>query len=353
MNNDHETGSNQESIEHQGNRAEIEPVSRLDLQVPPDVEDTQIRQPASRRRRVMLPIVLFLATCLSTFFVGTTEWSPPLLGLSVPAGYDPYLSDPAIEFRRSMLHYTDHWTTGLIYMATLLGILFAHEMGHFLTAVYYRIPASLPFFIPIPISPIGTFGAVIGMDGMRADRKELFDIGLAGPLAGLVVAIPVMLYGISTTDLSAPGVGAYELDLPLGTRLLMYWMGTPGFDWSVNINQSQLNPYFMAGWVGLFVTGLNMLPVSQLDGGHVTYTMFGRKAHYLAWATCIAAVLFIVIAQATMWILMLALILLMRPNHPPTRDDGVPIGWFRYVIGGLSLIIPVLCFPIYAIIPLT
>ncbi len=211
--------------------------------------------------------------------------------------------------------------------------------------------ASLPYFIPVPISPIGTFGAVIGMDGMRADRKQLFDIGLAGPLAGLVVAFPVLWYGIHQMDLTAPGTGSFELDLPLAMSAMMRWAEVPGYTPGMYINQSQLNPYFMAGWVGLLVTGLNMIPVSQLDGGHVTYTMFGRRAHWIAWAFLLGAVLFVIIAQAVNWILMLVLIFLMRPSHPPTSDDTVPIGWFRYALGAVSLTIPIFCFPPYAIIP--
>lgn len=312
-----------------------------------------------RKRRVRLPVILFVATCASTFWVGMSNWQPLEEIVNVitwsqggrAAWYDPYLSSPAVELRRDLIQYAQGWKTGFLYMATMLGILFAHEMGHFLMALRYRVPASLPYFIPVPISPIGTFGAVIGMDGMRADRKQLFDIGLAGPLAGLVVAFPVLWYGIHQMDLTAPGTGSFELDLPLAMSAMMRWAEVPGYTPGMYINQSQLNPYFMAGWVGLLVTGLNMIPVSQLDGGHVTYTMFGRRAHWIAWAFLLGAVLFVIIAQAVNWILMLVLIFLMRPSHPPTSDDTVPIGWFRYALGAVSLTIPIFCFPPYAIIP--
>lgn len=312
-----------------------------------------------RKRRVLLPVLLFLATCVSTFFVGMTNWQPleELLGLmawsqgAAPRWFDQMISSPGVELRRDLLRYAQAWETGFLYMATMLGILFAHEMGHFLMALRYRVPASLPYFLPVPISPIGTFGAVIGMDGMRADRKQLFDIGLAGPLAGLVIAIPVLWYGVTQVDLTAPGSGHFELDLPIAMDLMMRWMEVPGYSPGLYINQSQLNPYFMAGWVGLLVTGLNMIPVSQLDGGHVTYTMFGKKAHWIARGFLVFAILFIAIMGAWNWILMLLLIILMRPDHPPTSDDSVPIGWFRYVLGCLSLTIPLLCFPPMAIIP--
>ncbi|PQO46569.1 hypothetical protein C5Y93_08850 [Blastopirellula marina] len=309
--------------------------------------------PPARKRRIWLPILLFLATCASTFWVGAVDWNPfdaMIWGTgSVAAPFDPRLSDPAIEFRRELIRSFSGWKNGLYYMLAMLGILFAHEMGHFIMAVRYRVPASLPYFIPIPFSPIGTFGAVIGMDGLRADRKQLFDIGLAGPLAGLVVAIPVLYYGVREMDLTTPGTGLFKLDLPIGLEWMMQWMNVPGYHAGMYIDQSQLNPLFMAGWVGLLVTGLNMIPVSQLDGGHVTYTMFGTKAHWIARGFLVVAILFIVYAEAYNWSLMLILIILMRPDHPPTSNDSVPIGWFRYALGIASLSIPILCFPPMAI----
>ena len=222
----------------------------------------------ARPRRVRLPVILFLATCLSTFWVGVNHWFPyPLMG----------------TIRQELIA---HWQDGLVYTGCLLAILVAHEMGHFLTTLRYRVPASFPYFIPFPISPIGTMGAVIGMDGLRANRKELFDIGLAGPLAGLVVAIPIMWIGITHLDLTQYGCGPFALDLPLITRIGLYIAKPPGYAPGAMIWFSQLNPYFMAGWVGFLITGLNMLPVSQLDGGHVMYTLFGRKrtGWHVAWS---------------------------------------------------------------------
>jgi membrane-associated protease RseP (regulator of RpoE activity) len=107
---------------------------------------------------------------------------------------------------------------------------------------------------------------------------------------------------------------------------------------------SQLNPYFMAGWVGFLITGLNMLPVSQLDGGHVIYTLFGKRAHWIARGFMLLAIGFIIYNQAWMWSLMVVLVLLIGTDHPPTRDDTVRLGWFRTVLGCLSLSIPLLCF---------
>ena len=159
-----------------------------------------------------------------------------------------------------------------------MGILLAHEMGHFLQALRYHVPASLPFFIPMPISQLGTMGAVIGMQGSNANRKELFDIGLSGPWAGLVVAIPVSIAGILQASyvVPPPGIPADFAD-PLIFRLLMAWF-RPDLPEGAELI---MNPLLMAGWVGMLITGLNMLPVSQLDGGHVTYAP-SANAHYIA-----------------------------------------------------------------------
>jgi Zn-dependent protease len=299
-----------------------------------------VRLPAARPRRKKLPLILFLITCVSTFWAGAVGWLPLHYLL------EWFSKQDAMPIRRAII---SHWQDGLIYMLCLLAILMTHEMGHFLAALRYRIPASLPFFLPFPISPIGTMGAVIGMDGMRANRKEMFDIGLAGPLAGLVVAIPVMLVGINRLDLDTPEHGPFKLDTPLSVRLILEASPPPGYESGDDVSYSQLNPYFMAGWVGLLITGLNMLPVSQLDGGHVIYTLFGKRAHWIARAFMLGAIGYIIYKEAWMWSLMILLVLLIGTDHPPTRDDSVKLGWFRTGLGLASLSIPLLCFPAEAI----
>ncbi len=287
------------------------------------------------RRRVMLPLFLLVATCLSTFWAGATDWTPTSL-----VGYEQ-ADDALMPMRRMIVR---NGGQGLAYMSAMMGILLAHEMGHFLTTVYYRIPASLPYCIPFPINPLGTMGAVISMAGFKADRKQLFDIGLAGPLAGLVIAIPVLYFGIQQLDFKPGSYGGMALDCPRLVRIMISYMrpdlGNPERVWI-----SQLNPLFMAGWGGLLITGLNMLPVSQLDGGHVVYALFRRRAHWIARGFVIFAIAFVVLADATMWALMLVLVILLGADHPPTANDQVPLGRFRIALGYLSLLIPFLCFP--------
>jgi Zn-dependent protease len=283
------------------------------------------------RRRVWLPIGLFLLTMASTFVAGATGWMPHALIFN---------SDP-VPLRKAILL---HWDVGLIYMASLLLLLFAHEMGHFLATLYYRIPASFPYFLPLPVTPIGTLGAVIRMDNRDADRKQMFDIGIAGPLAGLVIAVPLLIIGVQRLDFTqaAAHAGEFRLGVPLGLRMLLNQIGPQGYVDQKDIPFSLLNPYLMAGWVGLLVTGLNMLPVSQLDGGHVTYTLFGKPAHWIARGFMVLVIAYMVYMGTYQMILMLGIILLIGIDHPPTSNDAAPIGWPRYLLGFASLAIPFL-----------
>jgi Zn-dependent protease len=288
-----------------------------------------------RRRRVLIPLILFLATCASTFWVGAANWMP-IVSMST--------------FGEMYRTVAGNWVQGLTYMCAVLAILLTHEMGHFLFALRYHIPASYPLFIPVPINPIGTMGAVIGMDGLKANRRQLFDLGLAGPLAGLCVAAPIVVLGIQRLDVNGAPAGDLAFHNPLIVKLLIAYLrhdlapGTP-------IGIGQLNPYFMAGWVGLLITGLNMLPISQLDGGHVTYALFGQRAHVLARSFLVASIVFIIIFinRAYIWTPMLVLVILMGTDHPTTSDDKVRLGPMRWAIGMASLAIPVLCFPLWGI----
>jgi len=325
-----------------GDRIPLAPLARDDRPLIPSMS-VEVR--SVRQRRRLVPLALFVATALSVFWAGALQWMPHVYMTYLANLLGPFtdvLNDPAMLIRRSLLR---HWSEGLIYMGCLLAILMTHEMGHFLMTVRYRIAASWPYFLPLPISPIGTLGAVIGMDGMRANRKEIFDIGLAGPLAGLVVCIPVLWVGIQQLDFTQPAGGPYALDLPLVIRWTLAIRAPEGYTGDGQLSHSQLNPYFMAGWVGLLVTGLNMLPVSQLDGGHVVYALFGRRAHWIARTFLMLAIAYIVYTGTYSWSLMILLILMMGTDHPPTSDDQVRLGPVRIALGWLSLLIPLLCFP--------
>lgn len=276
-----------------------------------------------RRRRIFLPVFLFAATCLSTFIVGALDWNPGRLFESNQAG--PML--------------LNNWRSGLIYMAAVIGILLTHEMGHFLQTLRYHVPASLPFFIPVPVSLIGTMGAVISMEGSRADRKQLFDIGISGPWAGLVVSLPIIWFGIKNATI-APVGAEVQLGDPLIFQLLTHYL-RPNFPPDAVLNKN--HPLLMAGWVGMLITGFNMLPISQLDGGHVIYGLFGPKAKFVARGFLIAVIVDIILEDRVSWILMLVVVIMIGVDHPPTRDDNVKLGLPRQIFGLVSLAIPVLC----------
>ena len=288
-----------------------------------------------RRRRIKLPVILFVATCLSTFFVGRTGWD--FLAL---------ISEPITMLR-------ENWWQGMAYMLSVMSILLAHEMGHFLQAVRYGVPASLPFFIPVPITPLGTMGAVIALGGSQANRRQLFDIGLTGPLAGLALALPLTCVGLITaTPLPASSdasLGGMHFGDPLVFKILAAWLRPEVTADSRLIVLS--NPLVFAGWVGMLVTGLNMLPMGQLDGGHVAYALMGKRSYWLARGMVLASVVFIVLTGQYSWSAMLGLIVFLGIHHPPTANDDVELGRGRTVLGWLSLAIPLFCFPPFPIVP--
>jgi Zn-dependent protease len=317
------------------NRGAGDVITATDRPPLPELRDSDLR--SWERRGITWPVLLFIATCLSTFWVGACGWRPQ----SVDYSYEGIYSLVAAN-----------WQTGLLYMGAVLAILLTHEMGHFLQTVRYGIPATYPLCIPVPFTLIGTMGAVISMDGTRANRKQIFDIGIAGPLAGLIVAAPILYIGVRMLNLDAPP-GPHDIQLynPVIVRWMIEWMHpewTPQASW---VSVSQLNPFFMAGWVGMLITGLNMLPVSQLDGGHTIYALFGRDAYKIARAFTIVAIAYVVInlEQAAIWTPMLVLVILLGIHHPPTADDSVELDDFRWILGVASMAIPVLCFPLQAI----
>jgi len=304
--------------------APIPPIAFGGPVVPPmrELTSADFRSP---RRRVVLPVVLFLATCASTFIAGALQWHPEIYLAAGSAG----------------VTMANNWSQGLIYMAAVIGILLAHEMGHFLQTLRYGVPASLPFFIPVPILMTGTMGAVIGMEGSRADRKQLFDIGIWGPWAGLIVALPIIYFGIQNATVMPEGADVLLGD-PLIFKVMAHYF-KPELQADAILNKAS-SPLLMAGWVGMLITGLNMLPISQLDGGHVIYGLFGPRASVIARTFLIVAILFIVLDNHYNWILMLVLVIMMGVDHPPTRDDTVELGFWRRCFGMASLAIPILCF---------
>lgn len=249
---------------------------------------------------------------------------------------------------------------GLQFSLPLLAILLAHESGHYLAARRYGVDASPPYFLPFPpqVSPLGTLGAIIRIRSVIFDRRTLFDIGVAGPLAGLAVAIPVLLLGlqrsypvpaVSATIWSHQFVVIDQLPVLLGDSLLLHaarqLIGAPGL--------LQLSPMAVAGWTGLLVTMLNLLPLAQLDGGHVSYAMYGRAQTWLAVALWVALVGLGWLWSG--WWLWAGLGIVLgrgRLSHPPLPAPERPLDSRRRLVGALMLVLFVLTFmPVPIAIP--
>ena len=230
---------------------------------------------------------------------------------------------------------------GFLYSISLVTILTAHEFGHYFAARYYRVKATLPYFIPSPFL-LGTLGAVIRMSPYIPNRRALFDIAAAGPIAGLVIAIPVSIAGLAFSVLVPSSV---EIDSPFtfGLPLLfqgLAWviLGTPGEN-----DVLVMNSVAFAGWVGLFVTALNLLPISQLDGGHINYAIFGRRSRWIAVGTFVTLA-GVTIVQGFHYSLILVLLWFMGIGHPPTLNDGMDLGRPRRIVGAALLVVFILCF---------
>ncbi len=304
---------------------------------------------APPRRHVALPLILLLATCVSTFWTGAVAWKPIIHLGALQRGLSVLLENlhqgaPSAAMREAFAVTQMDWSRGLLYMALVVGILLTHEMGHFLMTLRHRIPASLPYFIPLPVVPFGTLGAVIGMEGSQADRRGLFDMGIAGPLAGLAVAVPISIIGILMLPAAPPPGDSLCFHNPI----LFQWLITylrPEYPTPAVLYLNQFNAFLMAGWVGLLLTGLNMLPLGQFDGGHVAYALLGPGAHVLARGLLIAAIVFVLATKTYFWVLLLVLIVLMGVDHPATVDDNLPLGRLRNFLGWATLLVPILCFP--------
>ena len=239
---------------------------------------------------------------------------------------------------------------GLVFSGSLLAILTAHEFGHYLFCRYYGVDATLPFFIPQPPLLIpGTFGAFIRMKSPVPSRRALFDIGLAGPLAGFIVIIPIAFAGVLTlhhVPLIAGGASGVGGGITFNDPLLFRLIARA---FKVDLDNSAANSFYLAAWFGALVTALNLMPVGQLDGGHGTFAAFGRLAHH--WLGRVAFVTMAVISvlgwfwhgspSGFVYVVLLAVMLNVRHPQPEQME---PLGTMRVAIGIVTLIVFALCF---------
>lgn len=227
---------------------------------------------------------------------------------------------------------------GWEYSASLLAILTAHEFGHYFTARRYRVNASLPYFIPIPLPPFGTMGAVIRMSSRIPTRRALFDIGAAGPLAGLIVAIPICLAGIALSHLvpsSSVGADSMRLGEPYLFKAMIWLVkGSTPSDMEL-----MLHPLAYAGWAGLFVTAFNLLPMGQLDGGHISHALSESSSGKVAMSFFAGMAVYSIFRGEYQWTLLLILLLIFGVRHPRMYEDSQPIGALRVALGVLLAIV--------------
>lgn len=233
------------------------------------------------------------------------------------------------------------YVAGIAYSAAIMTILFAHEMGHYVVSRRYGVTATLPYFIPFPFSPFGTFGAVIKMRGSIADKKALFDIGVAGPLSGFILSVPCALVGVALSHAVKVDPSMYPMTLgePLLLKFFEWIMiGTlpPGYDLLIH-------PLGFAGWVGLFVTALNLLPIGQLDGGHIIYAAFGRRSRHIHRILILMLLLFAVFYNAG-WLVLVVLLMVFGLGHPDPVDSGSSLDGKRKVLALLMLFVFVVSF---------
>ncbi len=282
-------------------------------------------EPARRGfSQVLLPAILFLITVFTTLWAGAYQTNTtPFLG-----AWQFLIQDPSVLWR------------GVPFAATLLGILVTHELGHYVLSRIHRVPASLPLFIPGPPHFIGTFGAIIRMRGPILSRKALFDIGVAGPIAGFVVAVIALVVGLRLSKVVS-GETAYGLHL--GEPLLLQfisWLVIGPLPPNADV---VLHPIGFAAWFGLFVTSLNLIPIGQLDGGHVAYALWGSRQRTMAVA--IVPVLIVLgFVGWPGWFLWAGMAGLWGLAHPPVQDPEVALGRARIWVGWGALAIFVLTF---------
>jgi membrane-associated protease RseP (regulator of RpoE activity) len=317
--------------------------------------------------RLYINIILFVLTVFSMM----------LMGVDVPCEV------AAAGDSSTMQYLFRHIFTGWPFALSMMGILFAHEMGHYIMCRYYNVPATLPFFLPAPlISPLGTLGAFIMMRGIPKNKRVLFDVGVAGPLAGLIIAIPVLFIGLSISDLGlvgntapCPPGGFLEgnslfylfskfvvfgklLPEPVnmsGLAPAVYWARYffTGQPIPLNGQDVLLNPVALAGWAGLLVTALNLIPIGTLDGGHVAYGLFGEKARRI-FPVAIGALVALSILPSLLtlslgsvnlsWLLWVFILFWLGNVRTQPLDDITPLDGQRRALGFFMLLIFVLLF---------
>ena len=290
--------------------------------------------------RLSVQLLLFALTVVTTTLAGVTHYEFFKINLAI-------LDQPDL-LKQALTASAGNWSfylQGMWYSLTILTILGCHEMGHYVACLKYGVIATRPYFLPVPIPLTGTFGAFIRIKSRIPTKTALFDIGIAGPLAGFAVAVPALFVGLmlSRVDhLPQDRSMLVELGEPLLFKFAawMVW-GTVPQGYSVN-----MHPMAFAAWFGLLATALNLFPIAQLDGGHIAYAVLGRRSTIVTFVMIgVAIALCFTSSSWIVWtLLLLAMIFFLGPHHPPTLYDDEPIGRGRVVMAAVAMVILALCF---------
>jgi membrane-associated protease RseP (regulator of RpoE activity) len=285
-------------------------------------------------REWVASVFLFLVTAVTTSFAGLFYI---VGGAGIGVAFSAILHRPSL-----ILH-------GLPFSVPLISILLAHEMGHFLACRYYGVRCTPPFFIPAPITITGTLGAFIKIKSPFQHKRALFDIGIAGPLAGFILTMPALWIGIGFSRLIPKGALG-PAGLNFGEPLFFRIFGILVLGYSPAHQDMLAHPIAMAGWFGLLATSLNLLPIWQLDGGHIAYAMFGPVLHKKVSIVCVVALIFLsFLGWPTPSYLLFGLLLLivgarLRFYHPPTLIESEELGKGRFFLGLLALLVLIVAF---------
>jgi membrane-associated protease RseP (regulator of RpoE activity) len=316
-----------------------EPVGRYDY-VPVYVPPPPAPPPTDDGHgRLWVQLLLLALTVITTTLVGGCHYYSFAIDLSTINDL-PAESSSAAVFSDPLF-----WLRGLWYSLTILAILGCHEMGHYIACLRYGVEATRPYFLPAPLPLTGTLGAFIRIRSRIPNKIALFDIGIAGPLAGFVVAVPALFMGLwlSRVDrLPDDATNLMELGEPLFFRFAAWLIwGEVADGYTIN-----MHPMAFAAWFGLLATALNLFPIAQLDGGHIAYAVFGRRSTIITIVMIGVAIgLTFVSSSWIAWtVLLLVMIATMGARHPPTLDEDEPLDRGRLILAGVALVILIVCF---------
>jgi len=307
----------------------LEP-AREELSYPP-LAPEYVWQPRPKfQDRRWLHLLLFVLTACTTTVVGMGYF----------ASFASEFATRTVTLSQSALLLRGFWYSG-----TVLAILGSHEFGHYFACRYYDVDASLPYFLPFPSLPSGTLGAVIRIREPIPSKRMLFDIGVAGPIAGFVLAVPALAFGMAMSHVvRMPPVnsGGLEFGEPLLFQFASkLFLGTPPPGYVVNTH-----PMAFGAWFGLLATSLNLFPIGQLDGGHISYAVLGSKSSYVTLAMLVATVglVFFSISWLVTTVLLIGMLIVFGRHHPRTFDEHVPLDRQRLLIALFAVVMFVLCF---------